>query len=84
VKRIAWTDQARADIRSLDKPTAMRILAALHRFAASRAGGLKMLQGGIEELRLRIGDRRFSLFTPAATPSRFAAFGIGVRRTVEP
>jgi putative component of toxin-antitoxin plasmid stabilization module len=58
VKRIAWTDQARADIRSLDKITAMRILSALHRFAASGAGDLKMLQGGIEELRLHIGDYR--------------------------
>ena len=25
MKRIAWTEQARADIRSLDKPTAMRV-----------------------------------------------------------
>jgi mRNA-degrading endonuclease RelE of RelBE toxin-antitoxin system len=32
VKRIVWTDQAKADIRSLDKTTAMRILSALHRF----------------------------------------------------
>jgi mRNA-degrading endonuclease RelE of RelBE toxin-antitoxin system len=58
VKRIAWTDQAKVDIRSLDKPAAMRILSALHRFASSGAGDLKMLQGGIEELRLRIGDYR--------------------------
>lgn len=56
MKRIAWTDQAKADIRSLDKPTAMRIPSALHRFAVSGAGDLKMLQGGIEELRLRTGD----------------------------
>jgi hypothetical protein len=39
VKRIAWTDQATADIRSLDNTTATRILSALHRFTASGAGG---------------------------------------------
>ncbi len=58
MKRIAWTIQARADIRSLDKPTAMRILHALHRFAESGEGDVKALQGGVEELRLRIGGYR--------------------------
>jgi len=58
VKRIAWTEQARADVRSLDKGTAQRILHALHRFAESGAGDIKALQGDIEELRLRVGDYR--------------------------
>lgn len=47
-----------ADVRSLDKPTAMRILKALHRFAESGAGDLKALKGNVEELRLRVGDWR--------------------------
>jgi hypothetical protein len=38
VKRIVWTDPAKADVRSLSKPTAMHILSALHRFAESGAG----------------------------------------------
>jgi len=58
VKRIAWTEQARADVRGLDKPTAMRILSALHRFVESGVGDIKALQGGVEELRLRVGDYR--------------------------
>lgn len=58
MKRIEWTDQAKADIRRLDKPTAMRVLHALHRFTESGAGDLKALQGDTEELRLRIGDHR--------------------------
>jgi hypothetical protein len=29
VKRIAWTEQAKADVRGLDKATAMRVLSAL-------------------------------------------------------
>ena len=33
MKRIVWTEPAKADVRRLDKPTAMRILAALHRFS---------------------------------------------------
>jgi hypothetical protein len=33
VKRIVWTDPAKADVRSLSMPTAMHILSAPHRFA---------------------------------------------------
>lgn len=58
MKRIAWTEQARADVRSLDKGTALRILHALHRFAESGVGDVKALQGDVEELRLRVGDHR--------------------------
>ncbi len=57
MKRIAWTDPAKADVRRLSKPTAMHILSALHRFAESGAGDVKALQGR-EELRLRFGDYR--------------------------
>ncbi len=58
MKRIEWTGQAKADVRNLDKPTAIRVLHALHRFIESGAGDLKALQGNAEELRLRIGDYR--------------------------
>ena len=44
MKRIAWTEQAKADVRSLDKLTAMRILSALHHFAESGTGDVKVLQ----------------------------------------
>lgn len=59
MKRIVWTDPAKADVRRLDKPTAMRVLYALHRFAESGEGDVKRLQG-IEppEFRLRAGDYR--------------------------
>ena len=58
MNRITWTEQARGDIRSLDKAMAMRILHALHRFAESGAGDIKALQGDVAELRLRVGDYR--------------------------
>jgi mRNA interferase RelE/StbE len=64
VKRIVWTEVAKADVRALDKPTAMRVLSALHRFAESGAGDVKALQDR-EELRLRIGDYRL-FFTYSA------------------
>ncbi len=57
MKRIVWTEPAKADVRRLSKPAAMHILSALHRFAESGAGDVKALQGK-EELRLRIGDYR--------------------------
>lgn len=63
MKRIVWTEPAKADVRSLSKPTAMHILSALHRFAESGAGDVKALQGR-EELRLRIGDYRLLFVCP--------------------
>jgi mRNA interferase RelE/StbE len=65
VKRIVWTEPAKGDVRRLDKSTAMRVLAALHRFAESGEGDVKALSGR-EELRLRIGDYR--LFFVSAAP----------------
>ena len=58
MKRIAWTEQARSDVRALEKPTAMRILSALDRLVRTGAGDVTTLQGGEEELRLRMGDYR--------------------------
>jgi len=58
VKKIAWSERARAEIRRLDRETAMRIFAALARFAESGVGDIKRLQGTAGELRLRVGDYR--------------------------
>ena len=65
MKRIVWTEPAKADIRRLDKPTAMRIFSALHRFAESGQGEVKSLELR-EELRLRIGDYRLFFVCPDA------------------
>jgi mRNA interferase RelE/StbE len=58
LKKIIFTPPARADVRRIDRETAMRILTALHRFAATGEGDIKKLQGDSEELRLRVGDYR--------------------------
>ena len=58
MKKIVWSERARADIRRLDRDTAMRIFAALLRFAETGEGDIKKLQGESRELRLRVGDYR--------------------------
>jgi len=58
VKKVVFTEPARADVRRLDIPTAMRIFAALQRFAETGAGDVKKLDGNTDELRLRVGDWR--------------------------
>jgi mRNA interferase RelE/StbE len=56
---IDWTDEARADVRALDRSTAMRIFEGVHRYALSGEGDLKSLQGKhAGKLRLRLGDYR--------------------------
>jgi mRNA interferase RelE/StbE len=68
VKRVVWTEPAAADVRRLDRPTAIRILSALHRFAESGSGNVTALKGEREEVRLRIGDYRlFFAYTAADT-----------------
>jgi mRNA interferase RelE/StbE len=58
LKKIIITPQAKADVRRIDRETAMRILAALDRFARTGEGDIKKLQGDSGELRLRVGDYR--------------------------
>ena len=58
MKKIIITPQAKLDVRRIDRETAMRILAALDRFARTGEGDIKKLQGDSGELRLRVGDYR--------------------------
>jgi len=60
-KNIAWRDRAKAQLRAIDQPAALRILHAPAHFAAIGEGDVKRLQD-IEppEFRLRVGDYRLS------------------------
>jgi mRNA-degrading endonuclease RelE of RelBE toxin-antitoxin system len=58
VKKIIIVPQARTDVRRIDRETALRILAALDRFARTGEGDIKKLQGDSGDLRLRVGDYR--------------------------
>lgn len=58
-KNVIWSDPAKAQLRTIDQPTALRILHALARFLDTGEGDVKRLQS-IEppEFRLRVGDYR--------------------------
>ena len=58
MKRIVFSEQAKADIRAVPQQTAMQILTAIHRLAETGAGRVKTLQGQGGEKRLRVGDFR--------------------------
>jgi mRNA-degrading endonuclease RelE of RelBE toxin-antitoxin system len=58
-RTILWKDQAKADLRAIDQPTALRILHSLARLVATGEGDVKRLQAVTpEEFRLRVGDHR--------------------------
>ena len=58
MKRIVFSEQAKADIRAIPQQTAMQILTAIHRLAETSVGRVKTLQGQGGEKRLRVGDFR--------------------------
>ena len=58
MKKVAWSEQVRADVHRLDRETTMRIFAALERFAETGEGDIKKLKGQSGELRLRVDDFR--------------------------
>ena len=61
--QIEWLDEARADVRALDRPTAMRLFEGVLRFARTSSGDVTALQGDMAgAFRPRLGDYRV-LFT---------------------
>jgi mRNA interferase RelE/StbE len=58
-KNVIWTDRAKAQLRAIDQPTALRILHSLARLTASGEGDVKQLRGSEPpQYRLRAGDYR--------------------------
>lgn len=55
---VLWSVEARADLRSIERITAMRILYCLTRYLESRSGNVKKLKPPRTGLRLRCGDYR--------------------------
>jgi len=59
IKRAVLSTQAQADLAALDRAVALRIIAAINRFAATGAGNVQGLRGiHPPEFRLRVGDWR--------------------------
>lgn len=59
IKRVVLSTHAQADMARLDHAIALRIMGAIHRFAATSAGNVQGLRGlHPPEFRLRVGDWR--------------------------
>lgn len=67
-RKIAWTRQAREDVRAIDQQTALRILHGLARFVRTEEGDVKRLEGTEPpEFRLRIGPYRVRFYNHGDT-----------------
>ena len=66
MKKIRFAPNVPAEVRAIERETALRILVALHRYAETGEGDVKRLSGEFEGLlRLRVGNYRV-LFEEAA------------------
>jgi mRNA-degrading endonuclease RelE of RelBE toxin-antitoxin system len=55
---VGWSTEARSDLRSINRETAMQILGGVDRYLASRIGDVKKLKSPLTGFRLRCGDYR--------------------------
>ena len=59
MKHVIWSEEGRADLRAIDRDTAIRLLKALARFMRTDVGNVKQLEGSQPPLfRLRVGGWR--------------------------
>ncbi|MBV9766146.1 MAG: type II toxin-antitoxin system RelE/ParE family toxin [Acidobacteriaceae bacterium] len=76
--RIDWLDEAKADVRRLDRATAMRVFEGILHYARTGGGKVEPLHGDIAgSFRLRLGDYRV-LFALEENVMRI--FGVRNRR----
>jgi mRNA-degrading endonuclease RelE of RelBE toxin-antitoxin system len=55
---IIWSPEARTELRSIDRETAVQILHCVDRYLADRAGDVKKLKPPLSGFRLCCGDYR--------------------------
>jgi mRNA-degrading endonuclease RelE of RelBE toxin-antitoxin system len=55
---VIWSLEARADLRAIDRDTAVQILHCVARYLANRAGDVKKLKPPLTGFRLRCSDHR--------------------------
>ena len=83
--RVIFSDEARADIRAIDRETALRLLKALARFLETDAGNVKQLEGFDPHSIVSesaIGVTSFGNL--ARMPLRSSSFGTAKKRIVVP
>ena len=73
-----WSDEARADLRAIDRQTALDILHCTDRYLATRNGDVKKLKPPQTGFRLRCGDYR--LFFEQRDETTIAIIGVRHRR----
>jgi mRNA-degrading endonuclease RelE of RelBE toxin-antitoxin system len=55
---VEWTTEAQADLRAIDRATALQILYCLTRYLKTRTGNVKKMKPPRKDFRLRCGDYR--------------------------
>lgn len=55
---VVWAQEARADLRAIERETAVQILHCVDRYLASRTGDVRKLKPPLTGFRLRCGDYR--------------------------
>ena len=75
---VIWSPEARADLRAIDRETALQVLYCLDRYLASRSGDVKKLKPPRTDFRLRCGDYR--LFFEPKADNAVAITGVRNRR----
>jgi mRNA-degrading endonuclease RelE of RelBE toxin-antitoxin system len=55
---VVWSPEARAELRAIDRETALQILHCLDRYLGNRTGDMKKLKPPLTGFRLRCGDYR--------------------------
>lgn len=77
---ILWSPEARADLRGIDRQTALDILHSIGRYLSTRNGDVKKLKPPRSGFRLRCGDHRIFFEQPAE--DAIAVTGVRHRREV--
>jgi mRNA-degrading endonuclease RelE of RelBE toxin-antitoxin system len=75
---IIWSGEARADLRRIDRQTALDILHCTNRYLATRNGDVKKLRPPQTGFRLRCGDYR--LFFELRDETTIEIIGVRNRR----
>jgi mRNA-degrading endonuclease RelE of RelBE toxin-antitoxin system len=71
---IAWSLDARANLRAIDRETALDILHCVDRYLATRNGDVKKLKPPMTGFRLRCGDYR--IFFKQTGEDRISVTGV--------
>ena len=64
---VIWSPEPRADLRAIERETAMQIFHCIDRCLANRAGDVKKLKPPLTGFRLRCGDYRVFFDAPDAS-----------------